>query len=212
MKKYLSFFLSVCFILLLTACGSVPADSMTTDPQAAAPTDTDAAQSAENTDTETTQQSAAAVVYFSGTGNTKAVAQTIADTLQAELFEIQPQEPYSADDLNYNNDDCRANREMNDASSRPAIANDLQAVQTYDTIFVGYPIWWGTAPRIIQTFFDTYDCSSKTVYTFCTSGGSDIAQSIRDLQQAYPSIHVVSGRRFAGNSQSDITAWLNGLQ
>ena len=95
-----------------------------------------------------------------------------------DIFEIIPENMYTADDLNYNDDNCRANQEMNDDSARPAISNDLSVVSEYDVIYLGYPIWWGTAPRIIQTFIENYDVSGATVYMFCTSGGSGIESSI----------------------------------
>ena len=96
----------------------------------------------------------------------------IADETESDLFEIVPQIPYSSDDLNYNDDNCRANMEQNDDSARPEISNDLSVVESYDTVYLGYPVWWGTIPRIIQTFIENYDLSNATVYTFCTSGGA----------------------------------------
>lgn len=99
----------------------------------------------------------ALVVYFSCTGNTKAVAEKIAQLTGADLYEIVPEIPYTAEDLNYNNDSCRANREMDDSSARPAIGSDAVEISAYDTVYIGYPIWWGTMPRIINTFLDTYD-------------------------------------------------------
>lgn len=151
-----------------------------------------------------------AVVYFSATGTTEEVAQTIAKVLGTEAFEIIPKEKYSDEDLNYNDDGCRANREMEDDSSRPEIENDLSEITKYDTVYIGFPIWWGTAPRIIQTFLDTCDLSGKTVYTFCTSGSSGIEQSISDLQKLYSDVNIVGGRRFsAGVSEDDVKDWLN---
>lgn len=153
------------------------------------------------------------VVYFSGTGNTREIAELVAQALDTDVLEIEPQEPYTDEDLNYNNDDCRANQEMNDDSARPAIANDLSAVTEYDTVYLGYPIWWGTAPRIIQTFLESYDLGGKTIYTFCTSGGSGIEQSISDLSEAYSDINVVSGHRFrAGDSAETVQEWLDSLE
>lgn len=154
-----------------------------------------------------------AVVYFSATGTTKEVAGAIAEVLGTEAVEIVPQEEYSSDDLDYNNDNCRANKEMNDDSSRLAIKKDLSVVKECDTVYVGYPIWWGTAPRIIQTFFETYDFSGKTVYLFCTSGGSGIEQSVHDLQEKYKDVNIVSGKRFSGGvSREEIREWLDKLK
>lgn len=95
----------------------------------------------------------------------------MSSVLNADLYEIVPAQPYSSDDLNYNNDSCRANLEMNDEDARPEIAKDLSAAENADAIYIGYPIWWGTAPKIIYTFLESYDLSGKAIYLFCTSGG-----------------------------------------
>ena len=153
----------------------------------------------------------AVVVYFSGTGNTEAVAQQISQILNVPLLKIEPTEPYTDDDLNYNDDNCRANREQQDESVRPAIANDLSEIVNYETIYLGYPIWWGTAPRIMDTFLETYDLSGKTVYAFCTSGESGIETSISELEKV-SGINIVSGHRFsAGVSGADVKTWLDSL-
>ena len=124
------------------------------------------------------------VVYFSATGTTAEIAKMIAEEADSDIFEIIPKEPYSSDDLNYNGD-CRANREQNDDSARPEIENDLSAVEDYDVIYLGYPIWWGTNPKIIQTFCEGYDISDAEIYTFCTSGSSGIDISISNLKDNY---------------------------
>lgn len=155
----------------------------------------------------------ALVVYFSCTGNTKSVAEKIAQITGADLYEIVPAEPYTAEDLNYNNDNCRANREMDDPSARPAIGSNTVEISAYDTVFIGYPIWWGTMPRIINTFLDTYDLSGKTVMPFCTSGSSGISTSVSDLRAEEPSADVRDGLRASGSSDSSIDEWIsqNGL-
>lgn len=161
---------------------------------------------------EQTTSGGTAVVYFSATGNTADIAEKVANILNADKFEIIPEEPYTPDDLNYNDDNCRANLEMNDDSARPAISGDMTALTEYDTVFIGYPIWWGTAPRIIDTFFESYDMSGKTVYTFCTSGGSGIGQSIDDLTNLCPDVTISDGRRFnAGATEDDVRQWMDGL-
>ncbi len=111
------------------------------------------------------------VAYFSATGNTRPVAEKAAEVTGGDLFEIVPAQPYTAADLNYNTD-CRANAEQNDPGARPAIANAVEDMGQYDTVLIGYPIWWGRAPKIIHTFLETYDLSGKTVAAFCTSGSS----------------------------------------
>ena len=155
----------------------------------------------------------ALVVYFSCTGNTKAVAEKIAQLTGADLYEIVPEIPYTAEDLNYNNDSCRSNKEMNDHAARPAIGSDAVEISAYDTVFIGYPIWWGTMPRIINTFLDTYDLSDKTVMPFCTSGSSGISTSVSDLRAEEPDADVRDGLRADGSSDSSIDEWLsrNGL-
>lgn len=146
-----------------------------------------------------------AVVYFSATGNTADIAEKIANILNADKFEIIPEEPYTPDGLNYNDDNCRANLEMNDDSARPAISGDMTALTEYDTVFIGYPIWWGTAPRIIDTFFESYDMSGKTVYTFCTSGGNGIGmgKTNSELEPSCKGAVLKEGKRFAANAGED---------
>lgn len=153
------------------------------------------------------------VVYFSCTGNTKAVAEKIAQLTGADLYEIVPAVPYTAEDLNYNNDSCRANREMDDPSARPAIGSNTVEISAYDTVYIGYPIWWGTMPRIINTFLDTYDLSGKTVMPFCTSGSTGVSKSVSDIRAQEPAADVRDGLRASGSSDSRIDEWIsrNGL-
>ena len=155
----------------------------------------------------------ALVVYFSCTGNTKSVAEKIAQLTGADLYEIVPEIPYTPEDLNYNNDSCRANREMNDPSARPTLGSNTVDISAYDTVYIGYPIWWGTMPRIINTFLDTYDLSGKTVMPFCTSGGSGVSTSVSDLRAEEPAADVRDGLRASGSSDSSIDEWIsrNGL-
>ena len=196
-------------MMALAACGKVEQKAKktteTTPSQTESPT--------EEPKTEVKNNNNKIVVYFSATGTTKAVAQKMANVLKTEALEIVPKEKYSSDDLDYSRDDCRANKEMKDENARPEIKNDLSKVAKYDTIYIGFPIWWGTAPRIIQTFFDSNDLSGKTVYLFCTSGGSGIEESVSDLQNAYKDVNIVSGQRFAADvSESEISNWLRGLE
>ena len=159
-----------------------------------------------------TAGSKAVVVYFSATGTTAEVAQCIAKTTGADILEIVPEIAYTSEDLNYHDDNCRANKEMDDDTARPAINSDLHAVSDYDIIYLGYPIWWGTAPRIIQTFMESYDLSNAAVFTFCTSGGSGIEKSVQDLQNLYPGIRVISGKRYTSASEADVQAWIGSLE
>lgn len=173
---------------------------------------TESAEPSEADAPEQNQPIKRAVVYFSATGTTAEVAQMIAKETGADIFEIVPEEVYTPEDLNYNDDNCRANKEMNDDTARPSISNNLSTVSDYDIIYLGHPIWWGTAPRIIQTFLESYDLTGSAVYTFCTSGGSGIEQSVKDLQGEYPAVNIISGKRFSGAVESDIKTWLDSLK
>lgn len=159
----------------------------------------------------TPSEKKSAVVYFSATGNTEDVAELIAKETNADIFEIVPENVYTSEDLNYNDDNCRANKEMNDDAARPSISGDMSAVSEYDVIYLGYPVWWGTAPRIIQTFLESYDLSRSTIYAFCTSGGSGIEKSVGDLRSLYSDMNIVSGKRFSKADESDIKEWLGSL-
>lgn len=209
MKKLLSI-LTLCFLLLtLTACGSTNTATAPTEAEsgsAATETENGAAESSDGQ----TSDGRALVVYFSATGNTEALAETIAETTGAELYEIVPEEPYTEEDLNYNNDDCRANREMDDENSRPAISGSVENMDDYDTIYLGYPIWWGDMPRIINTFLESYDMSGKTIMPFCTSGGSGITSSVSNIRAACPDSNVTDGFRGSSSSGADeIEQWLS---
>lgn len=131
-----------------------------------------AAYAEENEDAFTPTDSNILVACFSATGNTWPLAEYAAGYLHADLFRIEAEIPYTEADLNYNNDNCRANQEMRDASSRPALAATVENMEQYDTVILAFPIWWGQAPRIIETFVEAHDLSGKTVLPFCTSGGS----------------------------------------
>lgn len=153
------------------------------------------------------------VAYFSRTGTTKQVAEYIIDITGAESFEIEAAVPYTDEDIQYSNSSCRANQEQNDQSVRPEIAGSIENMEHYDTIFVGYPIWWGQEPRIIDTFLESYDFSDKTVIPFCTSHSSGIGTSesnIRNLGVNYG--ELFSGRRFSAESTKDeVAEWIETL-
>lgn len=151
------------------------------------------------------------VAYFSCTNNTKGVAEIIAASVDnADLYEITPTVPYTSADLDYNTD-CRANREQNDFNARPEISGSVKNWENYDVVFLGYPIWWGNAPKIIYTFLERYDFSGKTVIPFCTSGSSPYNDStIKSL--VGNDTTWISGQRFSGNdSQSAVQSWVESL-
>lgn len=219
MKKYLSIVLGIILTACLVACGSSGKDLVDEQDEEVISnqdvsdteeheTSAELGQTDSGDDSEQENEEKIAVVYFSGTGNTREVANLLAEEVAADIFEIIPEDMYTADDLNYNDDNCRANQEMNDDSARPTISNDLSVVSEYDVIYLGYPIWWGTAPRIIQTFIESYDINGATVYTFCTSGGSGIENSISDLQKLYPDVNIVDGKRLNDATESDIREWI----
>ena len=152
-----------------------------------------------------------AVVYFSATGNTKAVAELIADEAKADIYEIIPDKKYTEDDLNYNNDNCRANLEMKDDASRPSIKNDLSAITEYDVIYLGYPIWWSDMPMPVYTFLESYDFSEKKVVIFATSGGSGFGNTVRELKTSAPESEFVEGKVLNGYSTAKIADWVKSL-
>ena len=139
-------------------------------------------------------QSKILVAYFSATGTTKNVATELAAVANADLHEIKPAQAYTKADLDWYNKQSRSSVEMADKSSRPAITDKLANMSDYQTVYVGFPIWWYTAPTIVNTFFESYDFKGKTVYLFATSGGSTIDKAVSDLQAAYPEINIKSGR------------------
>ena len=149
------------------------------------------------------------VVYFSTDDTIRAAAFTIADELSADLFEIQPVEPYTADDVNYHNSQSRTSIEQNDPQARPSIASLPEDLSRYDTILLGYPIWWGTTPMIINTLLESYDFSGKTVVPYATSGGTGIGQSISDIKSEIPDADVKDGLLVKSND--DIIPWLQGM-
>ena len=136
------------------------------------------------------------VAYFSATGNTAEVAQKLATAINADLFEIIPEQPYTSDDLNWQNNQSRTSIEMGDKNSRPQIASKIEDISQYNIVFVGSPIWWGREPSIMDTFIESYDFAGKTVIPFATSGSSDIGDYGANLQALAPNAKVLTGKRF----------------
>lgn len=154
------------------------------------------------------------VVCYSATGTTKAVAQRFAKLADADFYEIKPQKAYSSADLNWRDPDSRCCRENGDPASRPALADHNARVESYDVIFVGYPIWWGAAPRVVNSFLESYDFGGKTVVPFATSGGSPIGNAAEYLGVSCPSTTTFRrGKLFGGRpSDSELTSWLDSLK
>ena len=228
MKRYIALLLAALLALALTACGGNHAASESTEPQPAqqtapasaeapaTPAETPAQQAAEPAPTaepQTADAEKTLVVYFSATGTTKGVAERLASVTGADIYEIVPAEPYTAEDLNYNDKTTRATREQNDKSVRPQIVGEPLSLDSYATIYVGYPIWWGEEPRILDTFAESYDFSGKTMIPFCTSGGSGIGSSGKNLEKLTGGATWLDGKRFSGSvSEADLQAWADGLK
>lgn len=158
------------------------------------------------------QGSKVLVVYFSATNTTEGVAEHIAAGLNADIYEIVPEEPYTDADLNYNDNNSRSTLEMNDPAARPAISGSVEDMDQYSIVFVGYPIWWGDAPRIMSTFMESYDFSGKTIVPFCTSGGSGVGSSATNLGELTSGATWLPGTRLNGSdSQETVMEWVNGL-
>ena len=152
------------------------------------------------------------VAYFSCTGNTEKIAGYIAEELGATIYCIVPETPYTADDLNYGNSSSRTAAENSDPDARPAISGSVEDMADYDVVFLGFPIWYGQAPKIMYTFVESYDLSGKTMIPFCTSGSSGIASSAASLSRCAPDADWQSGNRFSGTASRDsVQRWIDGL-
>ena len=154
----------------------------------------------------------ALVVYFSCTNTTKGIADRIVEAIGAATWRIEPETAYTSEDLNYNNSSSRANREQNDPSARPVIKGKCENLADYDVVFLGYPIWWGKAPKVIFTFLESHDLTGETVIPFCTSHSSGIGASDTDLHRLAAGTEWKQGRRFSGNeSKETIEKWIKSM-
>ena len=152
--------------------------------------------------------SKALVAYFSASGVTAKVAEKLAGAIGADLYEIKPEQTYTDADLNWQDKKSRSSVEMNDRSSRPAIGNRVENMEQYDTVFVGFPIWWYIEPSIIDTFMEAYNFDGKTVIPFATSGGSGLGDSAKNMQELAKGAKVIDGKRFgSGASADELGAW-----
>lgn len=196
MKKIITVLFALLLTLSLAACGGAA----------------ERTEQEEETETSGTEETKVLVAYFSATNTTRGVAEHIADGLRADLYEIVPEEPYTDADLDYNDDNSRTTIEMNNPDVRPAIDGSVENMEQYDIVFIGFPIWWGDAPRVVSTFVESYDFAGKTVVPFCTSGGSGIGSSAANLEQLTSGADWLDGQRLSGNdSQDTIMEWVNGL-
>ena len=152
------------------------------------------------------------VAYFSASGVTAKLAKTLAAAANADLYEIEPAVPYERADLAWTDSKSRSTIEMKDPASRPAIGGAKVDMAQYDTVYIGFPIWWYEAPRIVQTFLESYDLTGKTVVPFATSGGSGMGKSAEILQKSCPGAKVLNGKKLSASaSQAELTAWIASL-
>ena len=223
MKKLTALLLSVVLVLSLAACGSAnkPASS-TTQPETSAPTEQPATEPSESSSTAPAESepetqpetSKTLVIYYSASGNTARVAKDIAEAAGADLFEIVPTEVYTSEDLNWTNPDSRVSREHDDESLRdvPLTTTEVPDWDSYDTVFIGYPIWWGIAAWPVDTFVKNNDFTGKTVIPFATSSSSGMGQSGSLLADMAGTGEWQEGQRFSsGVSSDDVQSWVNGL-
>lgn len=215
-KKLLSIILAgVTAIGLMSGCGSTNQNSSSSNNDNKNANNT--AESDSNVADDTTDAASngkTLVVYYSATGNTKNVAETIAQVNGGDLFEIEPKEPYTDDDLDWTNDDSRVSREHEDESARDVelTSTEVPDWDSYDTVYIGYPIWWGIAAWPVDGFVKANDFTGKTVVTFCTAASSGIGQSGDLLEEMAGTGNWISGERFrSGATEDDIRAWIDGL-
>ena len=183
-----------------------------TEPAAEAPS-TEAAAEPESDASAPAAHSDVLVAYFSATGTTKGVAEKIASITGGDLYEILAAQPYTEDDLNYNDDNSRSTTEQNDKNVRPEIGSEDISLEGYKTIYLGFPIWWGEEPRILDTFVEKYSFDGITVIPFCTSGGSGIGRSGPNMEALAGSGTWLEGERFSGSvSEADLQSWIDGLK
>ena len=226
MKRLITILTTLTLLLGLAACGqagtqSNPDQSQTqqegtssvgepSDPDQSTPSASSTPGAGESD--EETPEGGVLVAYFSATGNTEGIAQHLQSILNADLYEIVPEVPYTDEDLNYSNDSCRANQEQNDPAARPAITGTLENPEDYDVVLLGYPIWWGQAPKVIYTFLESYDFGDATIVPFCTSGSSGIGSSADGLQELTENAEWLDGQRFSsGASQDEVAQWVDSL-
>ena len=195
MKKILMMMAAV-LALTLAACGNKAAKNQSAETEG---------------NSDSVKTSKVLVAYFSASGVTAGVAKQLAEVTGGELHQIQPEQPYTDADLDWRDKQSRSTLEMQDKTSRPAIINKLDSISQYDIIFVGFPIWWGTAPTIVNTFMESYDFSGKTVVLFATSGGSGIEQADKDFSEAYPNVNWKEGKLLNSPSRQDLEEWVKGL-
>ena len=160
--------------------------------------------------TKQTKDQKVLVVYFSATGTTKSAAKKIKKATNGKLYQIKAANPYTDEDLGYDNDDCRANTEQKDGSVRPKMKGSVKNIEDYDVIFLGYPIWWNKEPMIIRTFLESHNLKGKKIVPFCTSGGSGISGSMKGIKASAKGAKVVKGKDLTDASSKSVKNWALG--
>ena len=212
MKKFLAILLTLLLVLGLAACGGN--DSEAAEDSSAATNDTATETPTDEPEEESTEPAGGTlVVYFSMTGTTRGIAEKIATITGADIYEIKAAQEYTSDDLNYNDSETRATVEQKDPTVRPEIGSGPVSLDGYSTVYIGYPIWWGEEPRIMDTFVESCNFEGKTVIPFCTSGSSSIGNSGKNLAANAGSGNWLDGQRFSGSTTEDeLRGWIEGLQ
>lgn len=215
MRKLISIVLALVLVLSLVACSN-RSDSGSNNANSATSSLPDIQSGDESSDnnTDSSSNSKTLVVYYSATGSTKAVAETIADAIRADLFEITPVDPYTSDDLNWTNGNSRVSVEHDDESKRYVSLTKTTPNNwaDYDTVFIGYPIWWGIAAWPVNNFITGNDFTGKTVIPFCTSASSGLGQSGELLAEMAGTGNWLDGERFSSSASSgNVESWVNGL-
>ena len=208
MSKRIKFIATLLILSLLVFAGC----SKTND-TAKEPAEPETAQTEEQAETPDETGKDTLVVYFSATGTTKGVAEKIASITGADIYEIKAAQEYTSEDLDWNDSDSRTTHEQNDKSVRPEIGSETISLEGYSTIYIGFPIWWGEEPRIMDTFVESYDFDGITMIPFCTSSSSGIGMSGKNLESNAGSGNWLDGERFGGGvSEEELQAWIDGLQ
>lgn len=202
----------LCFLLVLSGCTKNQQASGSESESAAAEKSGSAEVSSTLSSARQQEESHILVAYFSATGHTEEIAGKLAESLGADLYEIVPETPYTDEDLNYSDAGSRASLERNDPDARPAVAGQVETMDQYDTVLIGYPLWFGSAPRIMQTFMESYDFTGKTLAAFCTSASSGFGSSDASLQAASENASWLTGKRFAADaSDEELLSWTDSL-
>ena len=207
MKKIIALLIAALLVFGLTACrgSSVSAEESSAETALSSSDETAADEPQADKDV--------LVVYFSATGTTKGVAEKIASVTGADLYEIKAAQEYTAEDLDWNDSDSRTTHEQNDPAVRPEIGSDPVSLEGYSTIYIGFPIWWGEEPRIMDTFVESYDFDGITMIPFCTSSSSGIGMSGKNLEANAGSGNWLDGERFGGGvSEDELQTWIEGLK